>query len=105
MEEKDFEPIIYPYGSRGPAEADELSSRSGYRYSAGYATSWQRAVGQGGSIDALEKMKREYELPVSGFSTVSALSIVCCSTCCCAVACSHHGVGHLHARNGERLAG
>ena len=63
-------PLPYPYGSRGPPQADELIKRAGYVFEGGYGGSWRQSNDPSVSTKAISAIRNEFSLSTARLETL-----------------------------------
>jgi hypothetical protein len=56
-------PALYPYGSRGPPQADRLVAKAGYQWEGRYAGEWRRGHEPGAARAVVQALRDEFSLP------------------------------------------
>jgi hexokinase len=65
-------PVVYPYGSRGPPQADDLIRAAGYVFEGRYAGEWRKGNDPAAALAALAAVRAEFTLSTARLRAIAA---------------------------------
>ena len=72
IEREKIKPLLYPYGSRGPPQADQLVAKAGYQWEGRYAGEWRHGHEPDAAKRAVAALRAEFSLPTERLLQIRA---------------------------------